>query len=124
MEMKVTIEDPGTFTRPWIINRTTTLEPSFEMTEYVCNENNQDPGHLDATVATPTTGSEKLDTGKLKAVPPVEPRKAPAPPSGPTPRMQDGKVDLSGVWVPTSTRLPSGPSYQPWAKKLYADRKT
>jgi hypothetical protein len=50
MDMKVTIEDPGALTMPWVINRSTTLETSFEMTEYVCNENNQDPGHLDATI--------------------------------------------------------------------------
>ena len=50
MEMDVTIEDPGVLTQPWKIHRTTTLEPSFEMTEYVCNENNQDPQHLDAIV--------------------------------------------------------------------------
>lgn len=121
MEMKVTIEDPGALTSPWVINRTTTLEPNFEMTEYVCNENNQDPGHLDATVQTPTAGSKP--TKKLKAVPPVQPRKPPAPPSGTTPHMADGTVDLSGVWVPTSTVLPSDPSYQPWAKKIYDERK-
>src|SRR5437764_1160565 len=70
-----------------------------------------------------TSGSENLDAGKLTAVPPVTPRKPPAPPSGPAPRLESGKVDLSGVWVPTTTRLPSDPSYHPWAKKLYADRK-
>ena len=48
LEMKVTIEDPGALTKPWVINRTSTLETGFEMTEYVCNENNQDPAHLDA----------------------------------------------------------------------------
>jgi hypothetical protein len=116
MERKVTIDDPGTFTKPWVINRTTTLEPSFEMTEYVCNENNQDPGHLDAAIAAP--GSESHETARLKAVPPVHAPKAPTPPSGPAPRAENGKVDLSGVWIPTSTRLPSDPSYQPEAKKL------
>jgi len=50
LEMKVTIEDPGALTMPWGINRTSTLETDFEMTEYVCNENNQDPAHLDAIV--------------------------------------------------------------------------
>jgi hypothetical protein len=122
MEMKVVIEDPGVFTRPWTINRTTTLETAFDMTEYVCNENNQDPGHLNATIATPTAGSENLDKGKLQNVPPVQAKKAPAPPSGPTPRL-DGKVDLSGLWVPTSTVLPSDPSYQPAFKKIYDERK-
>src|SRR3984885_13867427 len=50
LEMKVIIEDPGALTMPWVINRSATLETDFEMTEYVCNENNQDPGHLDAIV--------------------------------------------------------------------------
>jgi hypothetical protein len=50
LEMKVIIEDPGALTMPWTINRTSTLETDFEMTEYVCNENNQDPVHLDAIV--------------------------------------------------------------------------
>jgi hypothetical protein len=123
MEMDVTIDDPGVFTKPWTFHRTTTLEPKFEMTEYVCNENNQDPGHLDATVSTPTPGSEELDKRKLNGVTPPPARKPPTPPSGPTPRAEDGKVDLSGVWVPTSTLLPSDPSYQPWAKKIYDERK-
>jgi hypothetical protein len=124
MEMKVTIEDPGALTSPWVINRTTTLEPSFEMTEYVCNENNQDPGHLDATISKAAPGSENLDTGKLAAVPPVHGSKAPAPPSGPTPRTEAGKVDFSGVWMPPANlRLPSDPSYQPAAKKIYDERK-
>jgi hypothetical protein len=50
LEMKVTIDDPGALTAPWVINRTSTLETGFEMTEYVCNENNQDPVHLDAGI--------------------------------------------------------------------------
>src|ERR1700683_5289051 len=50
LEMKVIIEDPGALTMPWVINRTSTLETDFEMTEYVCNENNQDPAHLDAGI--------------------------------------------------------------------------
>jgi hypothetical protein len=119
--MKVTIEDPGTFTGPWVINRTTTLEPDFEMTEYVCNENNQDPAHLDATLA--SKNGDDSGSGRLKAVPAVRAPKAPPPPSGPTPRTENGKVDFSGVWIPTSTRLPSDPSYQPWAKKIYDERK-
>jgi hypothetical protein len=32
-------------------------------------------------------------------------------------------VDFSGVWVPGSTLLPGDPSYQPWAKKIYDERK-
>jgi len=116
MDMQVTIEDPGVFTKPYVMNRTTTLETDFEMTEYVCNENNQDPAHLDATL-----GTSKA-TSKPKGVPPVVARKAPTPPTGPTPHT-DGVVDLSGVWVPTNINLPSDPSYQAAYKKIYDERK-
>src|SRR5262249_2855469 len=61
---------------------------------------------------------------KLKnGVPPVQAKKAPTPPSGPTPRLADGKVDLQGVWVPTTTTLPGDPSYTPAYKKIYDERK-
>ena len=122
MDMQVTIEDPGVLTKAWVLNRTTTLEVGFEMTEYVCNENNQDVAHLDATL-NPASSGAAAGQKKPNGVPPVQARKAPAPPSGPTPRTQDGKVDFAGVWVPGSTLLPSEPSYQPWARKLYAERK-
>src|SRR6185503_5420357 len=66
MEMQVTITDPGVFTKPWVMNRTTTLETDFEMTEYVCNENNQDPEHLNATI-----GSKDHEKRLANGVPPV-----------------------------------------------------
>ena len=117
MEMDVTIEDPGVFNAPVKIHRTTTLETGIEMTEYVCNENNQDPAHLDATLG-------KETARRSDGVPPVQARKAPSPPTGPTPRSENGKVDFSGVWVPSANaNLPSDPSYKPWAKKLYDDRR-
>jgi hypothetical protein len=122
MDMQVTIEDPGVMTKPWVMNRTTTLETGIEMTEYVCNENNQDPEHLDAAIGG-KSGSVKKTPMQLNGVPPVRARKPPAPPAGPTPRSQDGKVDFSGVWVPTSTLLPRDPSYQPWAQKIYDERR-
>jgi hypothetical protein len=48
LEVQITIDDPGAYSKPWIQNRAATLETGMEMTEYVCNENNQDPAHLDA----------------------------------------------------------------------------
>jgi hypothetical protein len=43
---------------------------------------------------------------------------------GPAPRAEDGKVDLSGVWlISGSTDLPSDPAYLPAAQKLYDQRK-
>jgi hypothetical protein len=46
MEVEVTIIDPGAFTKPWVQHRLAVLTPNAEVLEYVCNENNQDPGHL------------------------------------------------------------------------------
>jgi hypothetical protein len=60
----------------------------------------------------------------VEGVPPVPARKAPKPPAGPTPRTEDGKVDLSGVWVLSgSPVLSAEPSYQAWAQNLYNQRK-
>jgi hypothetical protein len=68
-----------------------------------------------------------LIAGLALAAGPVTPpaaRKAPPPPSGPAPHIPDGTADLSGVWVLSgSTNLPGEPSYQPWAQKLYEERK-
>ena len=87
------------------------------MTEYVCNENNQDPEHLNAPLDPRITKSVWRTAFRR-----CRRAKAPAPPSGPAPRL-DGKLDLSGVWVPTTTSLPSDPSYQPAFKKIYDERK-
>ena len=46
LEIQNTIDDPGAYAKPWVINRVSTLEPQMEMTEYVCNENNSDVLHL------------------------------------------------------------------------------
>jgi hypothetical protein len=52
------------------------------------------------------------------------------PPSGPAPRLADGKADLSGDWAPNAIRenvdlLATGVEIplQPWAAKLYNERK-
>ncbi len=46
MDVEVTIEDPGAYAKPWVTHRLATLEPDWDVLEYVCNENNQDPGRL------------------------------------------------------------------------------
>jgi len=44
------------------------------------------------------------------------------PPAGPTPRMRDGKPDLSGVWYPGPDLEPDVPPMQPWAEELFKKR--
>jgi hypothetical protein len=46
LDIEITIEDPGTYSKPWNIQRVSTLETEIEMSEYVCNENNSDVLHL------------------------------------------------------------------------------
>jgi hypothetical protein len=46
LDVEVTVIDPETYKKPWVQHRLATLETDFDMTEYVCNENNLDPGHL------------------------------------------------------------------------------
>jgi hypothetical protein len=50
--------------------------------------------------------------------------KGKAAPSGPTPRMPDGKPDFQGVWTPGNSFMQMGqPSLQPWAEELYKQRR-
>ena len=46
LEMNVTFDDPGTFTKPWTLKTVSDLAQGEEVQEEICNENNQDPGHL------------------------------------------------------------------------------
>lgn len=41
----VTMEDPGVLTKPWVIHSHLMLREGTRLQEYVCAENNQDPGH-------------------------------------------------------------------------------
>ena len=41
LRIDVTMEDPGTFVRPWRTHATWTLAPGHEVFEYVCAENNR-----------------------------------------------------------------------------------
>jgi Carboxypeptidase regulatory-like domain len=43
-------------------------------------------------------------------------------PTGPAPRMQDGKPDLSGVWLPSFPTDPGKPEPLPWAATLIKKR--
>jgi hypothetical protein len=45
-------------------------------------------------------------------------REGTKPPAGPTPRLPNGKPDLSGVWLPSADLEPDVPPLQEWAAKV------
>jgi len=46
LEIEFTIEDPGAYTKPWVIKRVADLYPRAEVGEYVCNEGERDAPHM------------------------------------------------------------------------------
>jgi hypothetical protein len=42
---EVTIEDPGSYSRPFAVRFTARLRPNEELMEYICQENEQDAKH-------------------------------------------------------------------------------
>ena len=41
LEVEITIDDPGAYTRPWKVRRLLDLAPGEEILEYICNENHK-----------------------------------------------------------------------------------
>ncbi len=46
IDFKMTIDDPKAYTKPWVVNLVFNLNPSTELIEYVCDENEKDVSHL------------------------------------------------------------------------------
>lgn len=46
MDLRVTLDDPKAYTRPWTIAATINLVPDTELLEFVCAENEKDAPHL------------------------------------------------------------------------------
>jgi hypothetical protein len=46
LEFDVTIDDKGAYTKPFTMHGKSTLQVDTELTEYICNENNQDVPHI------------------------------------------------------------------------------
>ena len=46
LESEVTIDDPGAYTKPFMLYGHFPLQTNTEIMEYVCNENNQDVQHI------------------------------------------------------------------------------
>jgi hypothetical protein len=47
MDLSVTVDDPGMYTRPFTIAVTETLLPDTDILESVCNENEKDHARMD-----------------------------------------------------------------------------
>jgi hypothetical protein len=45
IEIETTVDDPGTYKKPWKFKVASTLLVGEEIGEYVCTENNQYAGH-------------------------------------------------------------------------------
>lgn len=46
LDIETTIDDPGTYKRPWKMHITWDLVPQEEVQEFVCDDNNKDAVHL------------------------------------------------------------------------------
>ena len=46
MELRITIDDPKAYAKPWTVVQDVQLLPDTELMESICNENNRDLEHL------------------------------------------------------------------------------
>jgi len=58
IQIEVTIEDPGAYTKPFTTVGRARLMPNDELMEYICNENDLDRGHYSGPPHLPTDGFE------------------------------------------------------------------
>ncbi len=49
LEDRIVVEDPKAMSKPWPVVRTYSLRPDWELTEYVCEENQRNPLNPDGT---------------------------------------------------------------------------
>jgi hypothetical protein len=50
---EVTIDDPGSYSKPFTLKFTARLRPNEELMEYICQENNQDVDHIKGKAGVP-----------------------------------------------------------------------
>jgi hypothetical protein len=46
MDLRITIDDPKAYTRPWTVSADVRLLPDDELIEHICQENNRDLAHM------------------------------------------------------------------------------
>jgi hypothetical protein len=46
LEIEITIDDPGAYSKPWVQKSVSDLAPKEEVLEYICTENERDRDHM------------------------------------------------------------------------------
>jgi hypothetical protein len=64
IDLQVTVDDPGTFTKPFSVAIKMTLHADTEMLEYVC-DNEKDRAHIEAGVRAAPAAAPVVDAGTL-----------------------------------------------------------
>ena len=62
IEDVMTIEDPVAFTKPWVVTRRYDLKPTWDIQEYVCEDNNRNPIKSDGTTETGVVAAQHVET--------------------------------------------------------------
>jgi hypothetical protein len=63
---EITIDDPGAYGRPFKVTFTAKLRPRDELMEYICQENNQDVGHIHGPTAEPGDPERAVGTSERR----------------------------------------------------------
>jgi hypothetical protein len=63
---EITIDDPGAYARPFKVTFTAKLRPRDELMEYICQENNQDVGHIHGPTAEPGDPERAVGTSERR----------------------------------------------------------
>ena len=58
LEYDITIDDPGAYTKPFVLHARSTYEPDTELMEYICNENNTNVPHIVGPARAPGASSQ------------------------------------------------------------------
>ena len=56
----ITINDPGAFAKPFTVQTRARLEPTWELMEYICQENNTNVGHIQGAANSGTANGGEL----------------------------------------------------------------
>jgi hypothetical protein len=59
LQYEATIDDPGSYTRPWTVSWNLTWNPTGELTEYICQENNRYLWNLTDDLGQPVFGPRR-----------------------------------------------------------------